>query len=369
MDISVKNVGSKLHKVNQAVQKQIMKWLKPATSSLIIGTINDVTRSKSQLITENALLRQQLIVLNRQIKKPKFTPLDRLLLVWLASTVQAWKQALLILKPDTLLRWHRQGFKLFWKFKSRTKKAKPKINEETIELIKQMAEENPLWGAERIRGELLKLNIAVSKRTVRKYLRKTRPRRTPTQNWSTFLRNHSSQIWSCDFLTVTDLFFGQLYAFIIIEHASRRIVHFGITRHPTDEWTAQQLREATSNEQKPKYLIRDNDRKFGPAFERVAASRGIEVLKTPIAAPKANALCERLMGTLRRECLDHVFVMGEGHLKRILKEYVKYYNQLRPHQGIEQKLPEPRPALTISTGKILTFPILGGLHHSYERAA
>lgn len=264
MDFPLKNVRSKLHKANQAIQKHIMGWLKPAKSSLILGTLNDITRSKSQLIAENALLRQQLIVLNRQIKKPIFTPLDRLLLVGLASKVQTWKQALLIVKPDTLLRWHLQGFKLFWKFKSRTKKAKPKFNEETIALIQQMARENPMWGTERIRGELLKLSIAVSKRTVRKYLRKTSPRRTPTQNWSTFLRNHASQIWACDFITITDLFFGQLYAFIIMEHSSRRIVHFGVTRHPTDEWTAQQLREATPDDQKPKYLIRDNDRKFGP---------------------------------------------------------------------------------------------------------
>ena len=300
--ISLKEVRIKLHTLNQSVQKLVMNSIKPVRISLILGTLNDLTRSKSQLIAENALLRQQLIVINRQVKKPKFTSLDRLLLVALASTIQSWKQALLIVKPDTLLHWHRQGFKLFWKFKSRTKKAKPKISEEAIALIQQMAKDNPLWGAERIRGELLKLNIAVSKRTVRKYLRKTSPRRTPTQNWSTFLRNHSSRIWACDFLSVVDLFFGQIYAFIIMEHGSRRIIHFGITRHPTDEWVAQQLREATPNDQKPKYLIRDNDRKFGRAFEQVAAVRGIEVLKTPIAAPKANALCERLMGTLRREC-------------------------------------------------------------------
>lgn len=154
-----------------------------------------------------------------------------------------------------------------------------------------------------------------------------------------------------------------------MEHASRRIVHFGVTRHPTDEWTAQQLREATPNDQKPKYLIRDNDRKFGPSFEQVAAASGIEVLKTPIAAPKANALSERLMGTLRRECFDHIFILGEAHLRRILKEYVKYYNQKRPHQGIEQRLPEPGSHEAHSSGKVLAFPVLGGLRHSYERAA
>jgi putative transposase len=161
--ISLKEVRSKLYTLKQSVQKLVMNSIKPARISLILGALNDLARSKSQLIAENALLRQQLIVINRQVKKPKFTSLDRLLLVGLASKVQSWKQALLIVKPDTLLGWHRQGFKLFWKFKSRTKKAKPKISEETITLIKQVAKENPLWGAERIRGELLKLSITVSK--------------------------------------------------------------------------------------------------------------------------------------------------------------------------------------------------------------
>ncbi len=154
-----------------------------------------------------------------------------------------------------------------------------------------------------------------------------------------------------------------------MEHGSRRIIHFDVARHPTDEGTAQQLREATPFGQKPKYLIRDNDRKFGSAFERIAATSGIKILKTPVVAPKANALCERLVGTLRRECLDHLFILGEAHLRRILKEYVKYYNQQRPHQGIEQQLPEPDITLNSSTGKITAFPVLGGLHHSYERAA
>ena len=196
------------------------------------------------------------------------------------------------------------------------------------------------------------------------------PRR-PNQNWSTFLKNHSQEIWSCDYFGVTDIFFRQLYAFVIVELGSRRIVHVGITKHPTDEWTAQQLREATPFEQRPKYLIRDNDRKFGPKFEEVAKSTNIEIIKTPFYAPNANAICERLIGTLRRECLDFFLILSERHLTTVLKEYVQCYNNSRPHQGIGQL----RPGLIKSgmledgEGKIIAFPVLGGLHHTYQRAA
>lgn len=205
-------------------------------------------------MAENALLRQQLIVLNRQskLKRPQFSRLDRFLIMLLASRVPAWKQALLILKPDTLLRWHRQGFRLFWKFKSKPKSAEPKISPQTVALIKQMATENQTWGAERIREELLKLGIKVAKRTIQKYMKKPGQPRRPNQNWNTFLKNHSQEIWACDYFGVTNIFFRQLYASVIVELGSRRIIHVGITKHPTDEWTAQQLKEATPFEQRPK---------------------------------------------------------------------------------------------------------------------
>jgi putative transposase len=225
-------------------------------------------------------------------------------------------------------------------------------------------------GVERIRGELLKLSIQVSKRTIRKYLKQASPHRPTGQNWNTFLNNHAKDIWSCDFLPVVDLFFGQVYAFFIVEHSTRQVVHFGVTRHPTDEWTAQQLREATAFGEKPKYLIRDNDRKFGAAFERVAKDTQIKILKTPIRAPKANAICERFNGSVRRECLDHLFIISERQLRRILKKYVLYFNRERPHQGINQKIPEVgTPRLSEGKGKIVAFPVLGGLHHSYKRKA
>jgi len=212
-----------------------------------MDTLADLPRSKGELIAENALLRQQLLVLRRSVKRVHCTPTDRTLLVLLASRVRAWRQALLIVQPETLLRWHRQGFRLFWRWKSKVTQptARPKVSQETISLIREMAAANRLWGAERIRGELLKLGITVAKTTVQRYMRQARPRRRSGQIWSTFLRTHAAGIWACDFRPVTDLLFRQLYAFFIVELATRRVVHVAVTRHPTDAWVAQQLREAT----------------------------------------------------------------------------------------------------------------------------
>jgi transposase InsO family protein len=232
-----------------------------------------------------------------------------------------------------------------------------------------MAAKNPFWGAERIRGELLKLDIKVAKRTIQRYMQQSRPSRPSNQNWHTFLKNHSKEVWSCDFVTVTDTFFGQLYAFFILQHSFRRIIHFGVTRHPNDEWVTQQLKEATPFGEKPKYLIRDNDAKFGKAFDELAQSSGIKVLKTPIAAPKANGICERFFRSLRQECLDHFLILNERHLTHVIKEYAQYYNTLRPHQGIKQQIPFV-PVQSISPGgKIISFPVLNGLHQVYQRTA
>jgi putative transposase len=263
--------------------------------------------------------------------------------VLLVSRLRTWRSALFIVQPDTLLRWHRAGFRLLWKRKSRTASRKPTIPMETVDLIKRMAVENRLWGAERIRGELLKLDIRVCKRTIQKYMRQSRKQgpseRKPNQNWCTFVRNHACQVRACDFLPVYDLFFRPLFIFFIIELGSRRVVHFGVTRSPTDEWTAQQLREATPFGQAPRFLIRDNDSKYGEKFTRVAEVSGIEVLRTPYKAPRVNAFCERFVGSVRRECTDHMLILGERHLHRVVKEYVEYYNSARPHQGIGQAIP------------------------------
>src|SRR5258707_14455092 len=341
-------------------------------ASLLLGTLADLTRSKSELMAENALLRQQLIILKRQVKRPACTKKDRILLVLLARAVRAWKQTLFIVQPDTLLRWHRELFRLYWKHRSKASSNKPRVAAETIALIREMATENRLWGAERIRGELLKLGMHVCKRTIQKYMRNVRTPQPRGQRWATFLHNHSAQIWACDFLQVTDLFFRPLFAFFIIELKSRKVIHVGVTRSPTDLWVAQHLREATPYGQAPTYLICDNDSKFGPCFARVATTSTIEILKTPVHAPRANAICERFLRSVRQECLDHLLILHEKQLQRVLNQYVAYFNQARPHQGIQQQIPElPVPSASPHNQreKVIAVPVLGGLHHDYRRVA
>lgn len=374
-----------------------------ARISVWSGLVQDLPRSKSELLLENALLRHQLAILQRQSKHPHFTSADRFWFLVLASRLKDWKDALVLLQPETLLRWHRAAFQLFWKHKSNPKTTQPKIAAETVALIQQMAQDNPLWGAERIRGELLKLGIKVAKRTIQRYLRRIKPPRERTQNWSTFLHTHANDVWSCDFLPVIDLTFRTLYIFFIIELSSRRVVHFGVTRYPTQEWVAQQLREATPDGVHPKFIVRDNDSKFGSAFDRMAESSGIEVLKTPHRAPRANAVCERFLGSVRREYSDHMLIFSERQLYRVVREYVSYFNRARPHQGLRQQIPKDRqrasrapvpnkiipfPGLkekdseclrgtpakegampSVSNGKIIASPVLNGLHHAYQRVA
>ncbi len=275
---------SKILSIAHQIGDRIQQSLKPATVSLVAGAARDAVRSKAQLMAENALLRHQLIILQRQVKHPQLSNRDRLRLLLLARATPFWRQALLVVQPDTLLRWHRQLFRLVWCRKSKPKMPQTRITLETVALIKQMRAENVTWGAERIRGELLKLGFKVSKRTIQRYLPpETSPATSPSnQNWSTFLRNHADQIWSCDFTQVHTLFFAPLFVFVIIELSSRRIVHTAVTAHPTDAWVAQQLREATPWGEHPRFLIRDNDSKYGRHFEAVAAGSGIEVIRTPV---------------------------------------------------------------------------------------
>ena len=354
------------------LRARFLHWTKPLTSSLPLETLADLGRSKSELVAENALLRQQLIILKRQVKRPACTKADRVLLVFLARMVRAWRQTLLIVQPDTLLRWHRELFRLYWKRMSKASSYKPKVAAETIALIREMATENRLWGAERIRGELLKLGVYVCKRTIQKYMRPVRTPQPRGQKWATFVHNHAAQIWACDFLQITDLFFRPLFAFFIIELKSRRVIHVGVTRSPTDPWVAQQLREATPYGQAPKYLIRDNDSKFGSCFTRVATTSAIEFLKTPYHAPRANAICERFLRSVRQECLDHLFIFHEKQLQRVLNEYMAYFNRARPHQGIHQQIPESYGSsgpLSYGRTKVMAVPILAGLHHDYQLVA
>jgi putative transposase len=357
-----------------ALRARASQWAQPRPVALAAGLAADLTRSRRELVLENALLRHQVLILRRTVQRPSLTPLDRGLLVLLASRLRTWASALLIVRPETVLRWHRQGLRLFWRRRSAPRSRPSPLAQATIDLIQQMARDNPLWGAERIRGELLKLDIRVSKRTIQKYTRQVQPPRPPGQTWATFLRNHTREIWACDFLQVTDVLFRPLFAFFIVEHGSRRVVHVGVTRHPTDAWVAQQLREATPYGERPRFLLRDHDAKYGARFAQLAEASGITVVRTPVRAPRANAIIERFQRSVRQECLDHLLLLGEAHLRRALREYVVYFNQARPHQGRDQRVPVPSERSTLAPtgsagGDVLASPVLGGLHHAYRRVA
>ena len=359
----------------RAIARRVARWAKPAASaSLVLGTGADLARSRPELVAEHALLRQQLIVLARTAKRPRLTRADRPLLVLLASRVRAWRQALLIVQPETLLRWHKSGCLLFWRWRSASGHRPPRVASNTIALIRRMARENGLWGAERIKGELGKLGLRVSKRTIQKYMHRARPPRRSGQSWATFLRNHAGDTWACDFLQLTDALFRPVFAFFIVELGPRRVVHLGVRWSPSGAWAAQQLREATPDGRGPRYLIHDHDAKFGPEFDRLAAASGIEVIRTPIRAPRANAICERFLGSVRRGCVDHVLILGERQLRRVLAAYVAHFNEGRPHQGIGQRIPTssvaaPPPSTTEIRQGAIGVPILGGLHHEYRWAA
>ena len=335
------------------------------------GLVADITRSRTELLTENALLRQQLIVASRKVKRPLFKAHERGFVVLLASLLPHWRNALLLVKPETVLRWHCAGFRLFWRWKSKhTKSCSSRVDPEVIALIQRMAAENVLWGAERIRGELLKLGIRVAKRTIQRHMTKVRPPELPRgQTWRTFLKNHT--VWACDFLQTYDVWFGPIFAFFVIDINARRIVHVGVTRSPTAEWTAQQLRNITPFGEGPQFIIRDNDNKFGAQFDRVAKGAGMKVLRTAIQAPLMNSVCERFLGSARRECLDHIIILGRTHMKHVLEQYgIDYFNASRPHQGIVQQIPVPSPRELYRKGiKVISAPVLGGLHHDYKVAA
>jgi putative transposase len=348
----------------------IKRLLQPARGSVVLASVTDLSRSKANLITENALLRQQLAIFNRQTKHPHLTTADRLSLLFFARMVKTWQQVLLIVQPATLLRWHRQGFQLFWKLKSRAGQGRQQLSDDTVELIRRMARENPLWGAERIRGELLKLGIRVAKRTIQHYMQPERSGRPAGQSWATCLKTHARDVWVCDFIPVIDLLFRHLYMFFIVELATRRVVHFGVTQQRSQFWVAQQLREATPNGEKPRFIVRDNDSKYGSAFGEMAKTTGIEVLRTPYRAPRANAIAERFVGSLRRECLDHLLIFSERQLYRVIAAYIAYFNNSRPHQGIAQRVPcGPPTPVEPTSGKIIAFSVLNSLHNEYRRAA
>ncbi len=335
----------------------------------LLSPLGSRFHSRAALELENLALRHQIGVLKRSARKrPKLTPADRLFWVLLSRVWSGWRSALDIVKPATAIAWHRKGFRLFWTWKIRHGRAgRPAVASEVRDLIRKMSRENPLWGAPHIHGELLKLGIEISETSVAKYM--VRHRKPPSQTWRTFLDNHVKSLVSVDFFTVPTIRFQVLYVFLVLAHERRRVVHFNVTAHPTAEWTAQQLREAFPFDQVPRYLLRDRDKIFGDTFrEQVQDMKIKEVLSAP-RSPWQRAYVERVIGSIRRECLDHMIVLGETSLRRILSCYFSYYYQTRPHLALEKDSPEPRPIQHPGLGPVVAIRQVGGLHHRYERRA
>jgi transposase InsO family protein len=324
--------------------------------------------SKVHLAFENLALRQQLAVSKQSVKRPKLRPRDRVFWVWLSRFWSNWRSALVIVQPETVIRWQRRGFKLYWRWKSRRRKpGRPPIEREIRDLIRRMSRENPTWGAPRIVSELALLGHAVAEETVAKYM--VRTRKPPSQNWRTFLDNHVPDIAACDFFTVPTVTFRVLYVFIVMRHEQREIVHFNITTNPFAEWTAQQIVQAFPYEEAPRFLIRDRDGIYGDYFKERMKGLGIEEVPTAPRSPWQNPYCERVIGSIRRECLNHMIVLSERHLHRVLTEYFDYYHNSRCHLSLDRNSPTPREAEPPCRGEVVAIPYLGGLHHRYTRAA
>ena len=335
----------------------------------LLTTLVDLLRSRASLHLEMLALRQQLAMLaNRDNKRHRFRPSERIFWVWLYRLWPSCLQTLAIFKPDTLVRWHRKGFRLYWTWKSRRHRGgRPAIDPDVRELIRTMSRNNIGWGAPRIHGELKMLGIGVSESTVAKYM--IRHRRPPSQNWRTLLENHVSDLVSVDFFIVPTATFRVLYIFVVLRHERREIVHFNATYHPTAEWTAQQIVEAFPFDSASHDLLHDRDSIYGKRFRARVNSLGIEEVISAPRSPWQNPYVERIIGSIRRECLNHVIIFNERHLRRVLKAYVSYYHEARTHLSLDKQSPVPRLIEPPDQGKVVAIPHVGGLHHEYRRAA
>ena len=355
------------------------------TVRTVLRVAGDVARfaslalqSRASLTAENLFLRKQLaLYLERQMKPRRADDATRITLVALSRLVN-WRRLLVVVKPDTMIRWHRQGFRLFWRWKSKPL-GRPRVPMAVQRLIAEMATANRTWGEERIAAELLvKLGIRLSPRTVRRYMP---PSATPrsgrgSQAWSTFVRNHARSLLACDFFVAVTATFGLVYVFVVLELGTRRILHWNTTAHPTGEWTAQQFRMIVLGDQAHRYVIHDRDGIYSEDVDRTLRALGLTVLRTPVRAPQANAFCERLVGTMRRECLDFVIPLHERHLRHVLEQWVVHYNRGRPHAKLGPGIPDPPRDQVVaqqSSGhclpagcRVVATPILGGLHHEYR---
>ena len=326
----------------------------------VIGLI----RSRAALEAEILVLRHQLNVLRRRSRKRlAFGSIDRLIFAGLYRLAPGVLDALKILKPETVIRWHRAGFRAYWRWKSRPCGGRPATAADVRRLIREISIANPLWGAPRIHGELLKLGIDVGQTTAAKYMAKRR--RPPSQGWKTFLRNHADGIASMDMFVVPTISFRLLYGLLILRHSRRELLWLGVTTHPNAEWIARQLTEACGWKEAPRHIIRDRDGAYGEAFVRRLAAMGIRDRPISARSPWQNGCAERLIGSIRRDCLDHVVVFGERHLRHLLSSYQKYYNEVRTHLSLQKDAPVSRDISRV--GRLLPVPMLGGLHHQYVR--
>jgi transposase InsO family protein len=337
---------------------------------LWFGALARAFRSRRHLVLENLALRQQLTVLKRRRPRPILGLVDKLFWVVARRVWSGWKQSLIVVTPETVVRWHRAGFRLYWRLISRvrTQVGRRQTPKEVRELIFRMVVENPAWGAPRIHGELLMLGFDVSERTISRWMKRAPRDPEPAKRWLAFLRNHREAIAAMDFFTVPTVTFGVLYCFFVISHGRRRILHFNITRHPTSMWIVQQLREAFPFELAPRFLIFDRDAKYGLEVPRAIRSLGMSPIRTSFESPWQNGVAERWVESCRRDLLDYIIAVDERHLKRLLSEYVRYYHENRTHLGLGKGTPNCRSRPGAS-GRVLSHDRLGGLHHRYDRAA
>lgn len=326
-----------------------------------------VFAQRAALLAENTLLRHQIAVLQRSVRRPKLRAADRLLWVLAVRLWSRWRDALVIVRPDTVVRWHRAGFRLFWRWKCGG--GRPATHPDVRSLIVRMARENPLWGVPRIQAELALLGHRVARATIAKYAGRsgTNPKRSVS--WRVFIQNHLDSTAAMDFFTLPTLTGRVLYVFLVLSHARRRIVHFNVTAKPCAKWVARQIRDAFPFDTAPKFLLHDNDGLFGEAVSRMLRLLGIREVRTSPGSPWQNAYVERVVGTFRRECFDHVIVLNEAHASRLLGEFVEYHNNDRPHQGLGRDSPEGREPEPNGNAPVVSVPMVGGLHHRYRRAA
>jgi transposase InsO family protein len=331
---------------------------------LILGVLASHFKSRATLEAEVLILRQQINVLRRRAaQRPHLNNTDRFLLVWFYHWFPSALGAIAIVRPETIIRWHRAAFRAYRRWRSRNPVGRPKVSAELRTLIGEMNRANPLWGAPHIHGEMLKLGFEVAQSTVARYMcRRWGP---PSQGWRTFLSNHADGIAAVDLFVVPTIAFQILYCLVVVRHGRRIWVSFGVTACPTAEWISRQITEAFPWDHAPRYLIRDRDTSYGPVFVRRLRAMGIRDRPITFRSPWQNAYVERLIGSIRRECVDHMIVFGEAHLRRIVGAYAAYYNESRTHRSLNKDAPFHRPIQRL--GAITSQPVLGGLHHRYCR--